>query len=88
MRGIGALLMLGDETSARGERNLWIVFAMIATVIALGFGQGPTGRLSGEVPSHAAVLPPVPAEQTLDIRTLVQPDADHSRLNAGPRSDI
>jgi hypothetical protein len=75
------LLMLVDERAAGRERWIWAAFAIAVMLVSIGSIE----RTEVET---AVVLPPAPVEQTLDIRTLVQPERDDQRANVGPRSDI
>jgi len=75
---------MGDRMT---DRVSWIGIAAAAAAIGIGWG-GCMRLLLSDAPVPAVVtLKPAPVEQTLELRTLVQPEPQqHS--NARARRDI
>lgn len=71
----------GRPTPDRQRRGA-IPLVAAALAIAIGWGQGARQWLDHEAPRMA----PVAVQQTLEVRTLVQPEERPG--NRGPRTDI
>ena len=64
------------------------LIGLTAALAAIVLGWDHASALVQQRTAARVAMQPAPVEQTLEVRTLVQPELDGERPNARPRSDI